>query len=123
MPPSDFGMNVADFNDNPLADFGVTVGWENSTKTTDNVTGEESLSYAASVNKTVVFLKRSASFEQSHEGLLESGDAYIMATTTDGFAKDDRITYETRKYLITNVIRRNPGGVAMFDFCTLKLTE
>ena len=121
MGAADIGIEVADFTNNPLSDFGVTVGWQNVAKTTDPITGDETLSYSASANKTAVFLKRAIDYEQSPEGLLEQGDAYLMASTGDGMAKDDKITYSGETYIIRKVIRRQPGGVVMFDFCVLKL--
>ena len=121
---TDVGMSVSDFTDNPLADFGRTVSWENSTKATDPITGDESLSYAEAANKTVVFLKRSKTYEQSPEGLVELGDAYCMSAVADGFAKDDRLTIDSQKYLIRRVIRRYTNeGTAMFDFCVLFKTD
>lgn len=121
MGAADIGIEIADFVNNPLSDFGVTVSWENVTKTTGNITGDETLSYAAAADKTAVFLKRAIDYEQSPEGLLEQGDAYLMAQIADGMAKDDKITYGGETYIIRKVIRRSPGGVNMFDFCVLKL--
>jgi len=121
MGAGDIGIAVGDFTNAPLADFGVTVSWENVTKSTDPISGDETLSYAVAANKTAVFLKRAIDYEQSPEGLLEQGDAYLMAETGDGMAKDDKITYSGETYIIRKVIRRQPGGVTMFDFCVLKL--
>jgi len=116
---SDIGIVPADFTDNALTDFGVTVSWEQATKTTDNITGDETLSYAEAVSKTVVFVRRTKTYEQSPEGRIELGDAYIMSQTSDGFVSNDKITYEGVTYLIKQVIRRRADGEDMFDYCIL----
>jgi hypothetical protein len=116
---SNVGITSNDFINNPLTDFGVTVSWEQATKTTDNITGDETITYAPAVDKTVVFLRRSVIYELAKEGLVERGDAYIMAKTSDNFQKEDRITYDGVTYKIASVIRRKADGEDIFDFCTL----
>lgn len=113
---SDIGIVPADFTNNALTDLGVTVTWEDVTKTNDNITGDETLSYAEGVSKTVVFVKRSQRYAQGKEGLIDLGDAYCMSQNSDGFAKNDRLTYEGEKFLIGDVITRRADGEAMFDF-------
>jgi len=121
---TDIDMETADFTNNPLADFGRTVSWEDCTKAIDPIHGDETLSYASGVNKTVIFFKRSKTYEQNTEGLVELGDAYIMATTTFGFAKDDRITVDSEVYLIRSVIRRYTNtATAFYDYCILFRTN
>ena len=114
------GIETNDFLNFPLADFGQAVTWENVTKTTSNITGTRTLSYATGVSKTVVFLRRNAIHQYEKAGLIEKGDAYCMAKTTDGFARGDKITVDSVVYRIETVIRRDPDGATpMFDMCTL----
>ena len=114
------GIETTDFETFILGDLGQAVTWENVTKTTSNVTGSRTLSYATGVSKTVIFLRRNVIHQYEKSGLIEQGDAYIMAKTGDGFARNDRITVSGVKYRIEKVIRRNPdGSTAMFDMCTL----
>ena len=121
---NDIGMKPADFTDNALADFGVTISWENSTKALHPTSGDETLSYAAAANKTAVFLLRSKTYEQSPEGLIEKGDAYVMVVPADGFAKDDKVTYGGVTYIIRKVINRETNeGAAFYDFCVLKIYD
>lgn len=118
-------LNIAttDFTLNPLADLGISITWEDATVSDHPVTGQETISYASGVAKTVVFLKRNTIHEHAMEGEIELADGYIMAQTSEGFAKDDRITYNSRKYLIKSVIRRQWNGIALFDFCELGLVQ
>ena len=75
MSLADIGITVADFTDNPLADWGETVSWENATKTVAPVTGAEDITYAAGSNVTVVFVKRAQRYEQGKEAVRRSGSA------------------------------------------------
>jgi len=113
---SNIGIVPADFTDNALVDFGVTVSWEDCSKITDNITGDETLGYAEGTNITVVFVKRSQRYTQGKEGIVDLGDAYCMSEVSDGFSKNDRITYEGEKFLIGDVTTRRADGEAMFNF-------
>lgn len=123
MGAGDVGIATTDFTSNALSDFGVSVTYEAVTKALDPITGEETLSYASGVSKTVVFIKRSQSYDTSREGIVDLGDAYCMAETSDGFKKDDLVTYNSEKFIILNVIRRRAGDVDFFDKCILKKYE
>ena len=112
----DIGITSADFTNGPLADLGASVTWEAVTKTTSNITGDETLSYAGGVAKTVVFVKRSQRYAQGKEGLVDLGDAYCMSENSDAFKKNDRITFNGEKFLLDNVITRRANGETMFDF-------
>jgi ribosomal protein L14 len=114
------GFSEEDFT-NIVDDLGVTVSWEQVTKTEDNITGDETLSYATAEDKIVVFIKQSEESKQVKEGILNSGDAIVLADKDFGFAKNDRITYNGFKYLIINdPIRREISGTQMFDTCYLR---
>lgn len=115
----DMGISSTDFTGSVLNDLGVSVDWYNSTKTTDNITGDETLAYAGAVSKTVVFLRRNKTFEQSTEGRVELGDAYIMSETSDNFSSNDKIVYGGVTYLIKQAIRRSVNGEDLFDYCVL----
>ena len=112
----DIGITSADFTNAPLVDLGSSVTWEAVTKTTNNITGDETLSYAGGVAKTVVFVKRTQRYAQGPEGLVDLEDAYCMSEYSDGFKFNDRITYNGEKFLIGDVITRRANGEVMFDF-------
>jgi len=112
----DIGITSADFTNAPLVDLGTSVTWEAVTKTTANISGDETLSYAAGAAKTVVFVKRSQRYVQSKEGLVDLGDAYCMSENSDGFKLNDRITFNSEKFLIGDVITRRANDETLFDF-------
>ena len=105
------GIGSADFINYPFTDWGVALTWEEATKTTDNVDGSETLSYAGGVATTAIFIKRSQRYVQTHEGLVDLGDAtmFFNAGTTSSInfypiGKDDRITYNGEKFIVLDVI-------------------
>lgn len=117
---SDLGFGEIDFT-NIVNDIGVSVSWEAVTKTEDNVQGDETLDYATAVNKSVVFVKQNEQSQQVKAGILNSGDALVMADVDYGFAKNDRITYNGFIYIIKNdPIRREIKEIQLFDTCYLR---
>ncbi len=117
------GISSDDFSNGVLNDMGVVVDWEEATKTTDNISGSETLTYAATTEKTVVFRKRVQRYIQGKEGLIDLGDAIILATTSYNFKKDDKISYDGETYIITKVIQRWADDEHLFDSCTLIKTN
>ena len=113
------GFSEEDFT-NIVSDTGVTVSWESVTKAISNISGDETLSYATAVNKTVVFTKRTETNAQGKSGIVDMGDTIMLVDKDYGFKKDDRITYGGHKYLIVDEpIRREINGIQLFDTCTL----
>jgi len=95
--------------ENLIDNFGKTISREAATKTTDNVTGDETLSYAAASNITGTFFKKSDEWMQDKQGLLEGADAVLMVKNGVTIAKDDRLTYDSEEYLVQDVITRRLG--------------
>jgi|TARA_R100000501_G_C2618130_1_gene111623 hypothetical protein len=116
------GINTADFTTFVLGDLGQSVTLEAVTKTISNITGDRTLAYATGSSITVIFLRKNTIREYDKEGVLEKADAYLMAKTTDGVVRNDRITHASNKYRVGTVIRRDPdGSTPMFDMCALHL--
>jgi hypothetical protein len=109
------GVSSTDF-DQIYNDFYRTVSYEVVTKTEDPVTDSEILTYAAASNVNVVFFVEDNKYLFDKEGLLEVGDAYIMAKTSVGIKRYDRFTLGNRRYLVKNVINRYVLNTAMMDF-------
>ncbi len=119
----DIGISENDFVNGPLNDLGVTVNWYDATKTTDNITGQEVLSYASGVQKTVVFVKRIQRYAQTAEGLVDLGDAVCYVDKDEDFAKDDKIEWNNEFFIIRSVILREADNEAMFKTCVLEKIE
>ena len=99
-----------------LADMGRTVSYEVVTKTTDAITGQEISTFATAVNKTVVFFLEQEKWMWDKEGLVELGDAYIMATVATGIKRYDKFTIDGNTYYIEAVYKRHVLTTAMCDF-------
>lgn len=113
------GIGVNETNE-ILSDWQRAVTLEVSTKSTTNITGSELESYATGSSVNVIFLKRELAYIFEKEGIVEKGDAYVICATAVGVKRYDRITVDSEKYLVENVIiRRAPDGTALFYYCIL----
>jgi hypothetical protein len=112
---ADTGVKADDFSQ-ILADFTRTVSYKVVTKTTNDLTGDETSSYAASSNVNLVFFKEDCRYIFDKEGLLQVGDAYVMAPITTGIKRYDQFTVDGFTYYIENIIKRYILGTAMFDY-------
>lgn len=113
---------VGDFNA-ILNDLKRTVSWYDATKTISPMNGVETVTYASAVSKEVVFFRNDNKYIFDKEGIVEVGDAYIMAPTTMNFAREDKVTIDGETYIIQKIIRRHMADVQLFDYCILYLLE
>lgn len=111
------GVAVDDFNQ-IAADFNRTVSYQVVTRTQDPITGDETTTFANASNKSVIFFLTQNKYVFDKSGLLQVGDAYIIAPTTMGIARYDRFTVDGQTYFIENTTRRTVAGVAMMDYAT-----
>jgi len=112
---SNSGVSVNDFTQ-ILTDFSRTLSYEVSTKTTNQLTGDETQTFAAASNKSLIFFKEENRFLFDKEGLVEVGDAYIMAATTTGIKRYDKFTIDGETFYVHNVIPRRMVGTYMLDY-------
>ena len=108
------GVSTNDFAQ-ILEDFKRTVSYKVNTKTVSGM-GDETSTFAAASNKDVIYFLNENKYLFDKEGLIEVGDAYIMANLTDAIKRYDQFTVDGLTYYIENVIRRYIVGVAMFDY-------
>ena len=111
----DTGITTNDFSQ-IISDMGVTVSYSVVTITRHPVTGDETTTFATASDQTVIFFLEQNRYIWDKEGLLEVGDAYIIAPLTLGIKRYDQFTYDSRKYYIQNVINRYVSGVEMCDY-------
>lgn len=108
------GVSSADF-DQIAADMGQTLTYYVLTKVTDE-DGNETDTHS-STTKTLVFFNEENRYLFDKEGLLEVGDAYIMAPTSAGIKRYDQfIGPDGKTYRIENTIRRIVTAVSMVDY-------
>jgi len=109
------GVGVDDFVQ-ILADFTRTVSYQVVTKTTDSLTGDETSAFGVASPQGVVFLMEENRYLFDKEGLLEVGDAYIMAPLSLGIKRYDQFSVDGRSFYVKNVIPRYVVGVHQFDY-------
>lgn len=99
-----------------LNDMGVTLSYSVVTRTNNPITGEETTTFAAATDVTAVFFLNENKYIWDKEGLLEVGDAYIIAATSVGIKRYDQFSYGGQTYYVENTIRRLVAGVTMCDY-------
>lgn len=108
------GVSTADFTA-IHADLKRTVTYQVVTKTLTSFNADEKTAYAAGVSKDVIFFNQDKRYIFDKEGLIELGDAYIMAPTSEGIKRFDQFSIGGEKYYVKSVIRRTILQVTMFD--------
>ena len=109
------GVNIDDFAQ-ILSDYGRVVSYKVVTITQDAITGSETTSFATAGNVTVVFFLEDNRYIWDKEGLLEVGDAYIIAPLTVGINRYDQFTIDGETYYIENITKRTVLKIAMADY-------
>lgn len=111
------GVSTDDFNQ-IYTDFKRTVSYKVVTDTQDSMTGSETTSFASATSVDVIFFLEDNRYLFDKEGLLQVGDAYIIAPTTTGIKRYDQFTIDGQTYFIETVLRRTVTSVAMQDYAT-----
>ena len=109
------GVSNSDFTE-ILSDMGTTLSYKICTRTQDAMTGEETTTFATASNVTAIFFLNDTRYVWDKEGLLEVGDAYIIAPTSTGIKRYDQFTVGGDTFYIENVTRRTVLTTAMADY-------
>jgi hypothetical protein len=64
----------------------------------------------------LIFFREDCRYIFDKQGLLQVGDAYVMAPTSVGIKRYDQFTVDGFTYYIENIIRRYALGTAIFDY-------
>lgn len=102
-----------DFDNGPLADFGVVVT-RTSVTTTTGVIGQKDYSGVATEDITVVFMSPKKRFALNKSGLTEVCDAKMFTKSTQTINKHDKIFFNNKTYRVGKVRRRRFNGVLGF---------
>lgn len=102
-------------------DLKVTVSHEEATQAVDPMTGQETYTYGDAANLDVIYFENDTRYIYDREGVLEDGDAYIMAPQGTGLKRYSKVTVNGNVYQITQTfLTRRFTGVALFEYGTLK---
>lgn len=85
-----------------LADMKVTLSYQSTTTTTDELSGNETNTYGEASNKDYIFFLNEKRYMFDKLGLVEVGDAYIMCRTTDTVNRYDKFSVGGRTYIVNN---------------------
>ena len=107
------GVSTGDFLQ-IYSDFKRTVSYQVVTKSTDSM-GNETTSFATASDVDLIFFKEDLRYLFDVEGLLEVGDAYVLAPTTTGIKRYDRFSIGGETYYIEKVVNRFVLNVPMVD--------
>ena len=99
-----------------LSEMGRILSYQVVTITNEPMTGEQTSTYATASNKTIVFFLEESRWLWDKAGLVEVGDAYVMATTATGIKRYDKFSVDGNTYIIDKVFRRHVMGVSMCDY-------
>ena len=87
-------LTANDF-DRILSDYaGRQVTHTPTTKTTSNISGQETLTDGSPVVLKAYFMKKQQNYDFGKYGFTEQGDAVCLAKYADSVAKDDKITVD-----------------------------
>ena len=109
--------------DQILADMKRTVSYYVLSKTIDPVIGDEIITYATAVDKSVIFFLEENRYLFDKEGLVEVGDAYIMTDTDFEPKRMDKFSIDGFTYLVKNVTKRYVTNVFMHWYAVCYLSE
>lgn len=82
------------------------------------MTGAETSTFGTASDVSVVFFFEDKRYIFDKEGLLDVGDAYVIAPTTLGIKRYDQFTIDGQTFYIEMVIRRHVANVPMCDYAT-----
>ena len=106
------GVVAADFTQ-ILSDFGRTLSYKVVTRTQNAMTGEETTTFADAASVTAIFFLEENRYIWDKEGLLEVGDAYILAAPATAIKRYDQFTIDGDTYYIETVLVRTILTTAM----------
>ena len=109
------GVGTSDF-DQIYNDFYRTVSYKVVTKTTNPMTGVETSTFGSAANVNLIFFLNDNRYIFDKEGLIQVGDAYILAKTIVGIKRYDQFTIGGETFYIENIIHRYVLGTAMMDY-------
>ena len=109
--------------DTMIGNFEKTVTHEVVTITHDNYSGQESLSFANSVEVKGAFFRRGEGWQWEKQGLFENADAILIVKPSVSIKRDDKITYDDATYKVGTVVKRELAGSHFYTSVELFLSD
>ena len=115
--------------DKPMADFGRTLAVADGdgripiTKTTDNITGRETLTKGTMIAIQAIVARVDTSWTQEEIAKLEGADGFIMVYPSTTLNEHDYIKFDGYTYEVKNLILIKAAELSMFKYGLLVLKE
>ncbi len=94
--------------------FAKTISRIPVTKTTDNFSGDETLTDGSAVDIQGAFYRKEDMWMIDKEGLLEGSDAILLVKDDVTINKDDKLVYDNKTYRVQDVIKRRLGTTQFY---------
>jgi hypothetical protein len=105
-----------------IDNFSKSLTYTPVTKTTDNITGDETLTSGTPSTISAAFFKRDQIYNQEYVGLIKDADAIMVMLPTVNVTKNSFITYGGEKYQIRDdLFERKLGTVHFYNVARLYL--
>jgi len=98
-----------------IDNFAKTISRTPVTKTTDNITGDETLTEGASANITGAFFRSEDAWSQNKEALFDGADAVLLVKDGVTLNKDDKLTYDSEDYRVVSITDRRLGTTVFYQ--------
>ena len=105
--------------DNLLKDLGVSITRTPVTKTTDTLTGDETLTDGSTETFTGYIIRKIQNYKLEKLGLVEVGDGLLVTKAAQTLTKDDKIAYDGITYRIDNIVNREIGTTKVIKIANL----
>lgn len=97
-----------------LDDYAKTISRTPITKTTSNLSGDETLTEGTPANISGAFFRKRDGYHPEKWGLLQSADAVLIVKDSVTVNKDDKLTYDGESYRADDIITRRMGTVVFY---------
>lgn len=103
-----------------ITNFSKSLTYTPVTKTTDNITGDETITDGTPATISGAFFKREQSFPQAVEGLFKDADAIVMLLPAVEVVKNGFIAYDGETYQIRDeLFKRKLGTIHFYNVARL----
>jgi len=97
-----------------IDNFAKTISRTPVTKTTSNITGDETLTDGTPANITGAFFTKEDDWVQDKQGLIQNADAVLLVKTSVTINKNDKLTYSGETYRVDKIETRRLNGTAFY---------
>ncbi len=102
-----------------LTSFAKTLVRTPITKTTSNMSNQETLTEGTTVSISGCFYRKEDEWLQDKPILLQNADAVVLVKSNVTLNKDDKLTYDSENYRVDKVVTRRLGTIVFYKVAQL----